>query len=123
METRRVGIILNGVTGRMGANQHLERSIMALRQQGGVRVAGATIMPDPILVGRSADKLRVLSERHGGIPFSTDLRYISTPRRRRCVSRPSAGLSRRENTSIAKSPWRRLPPRRWTSFAARKKPV
>ena len=74
METHRVGVILNGVSGRMGMNQHLERSIMAIRAQGGVAVgSGATIMPEPILVGRNADKLRGISEKHGGIPFSTDL--------------------------------------------------
>jgi predicted dehydrogenase len=74
METHHVGVILNGVSGRMGMNQHLERSIMAIRAQGGVAVgSGATIMPEPILVGRNADKLRAISEKHGGIPFSTDL--------------------------------------------------
>ena len=74
METHRVGIILNGVTGRMGANQHLERSIMAIVKQGGVKVHnGTVIMPDPILLGRNADKLRQLSDRHGAIAYSTDL--------------------------------------------------
>jgi len=73
METHRVGIIMNGVTGRMGTNQHLERSIIAIRKQGGVKVApGTVIMPDPILVGRNVDKLKQLSERHGGIAYSTD---------------------------------------------------
>ena len=53
METHRVGIIMNGVTGRMGTNQHLERSIIAIRKQGGVKIGpGTVIMPDPILVGR-----------------------------------------------------------------------
>lgn len=70
----RVGIIMNGVTGRMGANQHLLRSIHAIRQQGGIRV-GATerIVPDPLLVGRNALKLKELSDRTGGLPYSTDL--------------------------------------------------
>lgn len=77
VETHRIGIILNGVTGRMGTNQHLERSIMAIRKQGGVKVGtGATIMPDPVLVGRNADKLKGLSEKYGNIPFSTDLRSL-----------------------------------------------
>jgi predicted dehydrogenase len=77
METHRVGIIMNGVTGRMGTNQHLQRSIMAIREQGGVKVGhGAVIMPDPILVGRSADKLKLLSDRHEGIPYSTDLHAL-----------------------------------------------
>ena len=74
METHRIGIILNGVTGRMGTNQHLERSIMAIRQQGGVKIGhGTTIIPEPILVGRNPDKLKHLSERHESIPWSTDL--------------------------------------------------
>ncbi len=74
METRPIGIILNGVTGRMGMNQHLERSIMAIRQQGGVKAGpGVRIMPEPILIGRNAEKLKALSQRHGGIEYSTDL--------------------------------------------------
>src|SRR5579859_2931486 len=74
METHRIGVIMNGVTGRMGTNQHLERSIMAIRKHGGVRAGHSTaIIPEPILVGRNADKLKGLSESHGGIPFSTDL--------------------------------------------------
>jgi predicted dehydrogenase len=69
-----VGVILNGVTGRMGMNQHLERSIMSIRRDGGVKSAsGAIIVPEPILTGRNAEKLKALSEAHGGIPYSTDL--------------------------------------------------
>ncbi len=74
MGTRRIGIIMNGVTGRMGTNQHLIRSILAIRQQGGVRLPdGDTLMPDPILVGRSESKLRALAEAHGIARWSTDL--------------------------------------------------
>ena len=74
MTTHTVGIIMNGVTGRMGTNQHLVRSILALREQGGVRLSdGSRILPEPILAGRSAHKLQALSEAHGGIPYSTDL--------------------------------------------------
>lgn len=74
MKTLRVGIIMNGVTGRMGTNQHLVRSVLAIRQQGGVKVgSGEVILPEPILVGRNEDKLRALSGAHGGLPFSTDL--------------------------------------------------
>ena len=77
METRRIGVIMNGVTGRMGTNQHLERSIMAIRKHGGVKAGhGLAIIPEPILVGRNADKLKGLSESHGGIPFSTDLESV-----------------------------------------------
>jgi hypothetical protein len=35
MKTHRIGIILNGVTGRMGTNQHFIRSILAIMKQGG----------------------------------------------------------------------------------------
>ncbi len=74
MTVHKVGIIMNGVTGRMGANQHLHRSIHALREQGGLRVRDdITIIPEPILVGRNENKLRALSEAHGDLPYTTDL--------------------------------------------------
>ena len=66
---RTIGIIMNGVTGRMGTNQHLMRSIKAIRDQGGVD----GIFPEPVLVGRSEEKLKALSERAGGVRYSTDL--------------------------------------------------
>jgi len=66
MKTRTVGIIMNGVTGRMGTNQHLIRSVLAIRGQGGVRLSnGDLIVPDPILVGRNPQKVRALAEAHG----------------------------------------------------------
>jgi predicted dehydrogenase len=69
-----LGIIMNGVTGRMGTNQHLIRSIVAIRKQGGVTLPnGDVIMPDPILVGRSESKLRALAEAHGLSRVSTNL--------------------------------------------------
>ena len=62
----RVGIIMNGVTGRMGTNQHLMRSIHAIRQQGGVKISPTEfIMPEPLLVGRNTVKLAELSARTG----------------------------------------------------------
>jgi len=65
MSEKRLGIIMHGVTGRMGANQHLARSIAVIREQGGVRLAdGTRIMPDPILVGRRPDALRALAQAH-----------------------------------------------------------
>ncbi len=74
MEVRRIGIILNGVTGRMGTNQHLKRSIAAIIQQGGLRIGeGLTLMPDPILIGRSAHKLEALARATGVQRWSTDL--------------------------------------------------
>ncbi len=74
MTTRRIGIIMNGVTGRMGTNQHLIRSIIAIRQQGGIKIGNdLTIMPDPILTGRNADKLAALAAKTGISRFTTDL--------------------------------------------------
>ena len=72
--TERIGIIMNGVTGRMGTNQHLVRSILAIREQGGVLLEdGTRIMPDPILTGRNEDKLKALAEKYGVDKYSTDL--------------------------------------------------
>lgn len=74
MTTKRIGIIMNGVTGRMGTNQHLVRSILDIRNSGGVALAdGTRIMPDPILVGRNADKVRALAQAHGVERWTTDL--------------------------------------------------
>jgi predicted dehydrogenase len=74
MGEQRLGIIMHGVTGRMGMNQHLERSIVAIRKQGGVRLSdGTRVMPDPILVGRDAGKLEALALRHGIERWTTDL--------------------------------------------------
>jgi len=65
---------MNGVTGRMGLNQHLRRSIYAIMQQGGVKLNDSeTIMPRPLLVGRNAIKLAAISKECGGLPFTTDL--------------------------------------------------
>ncbi len=73
MERRTVGIAMNGVTGRMGYTQHLVRSILAIRQQGGLRSASGVIWPEPILVGRNEAKLRALAERHGLTRYTTSL--------------------------------------------------
>jgi predicted dehydrogenase len=74
MSERRIGVIMYGVTGRMGTNQHLVRSILEIRKQGGVRLAdGTRMMPDPILVGRNADKLEQLARAHGVARWTTDL--------------------------------------------------
>ena len=74
MARRSVGIVMNGVTGRMGYRQHLLRSILAIREQGGVRTADGTVLwPEPVLVGRSEAKLRGLAERHGLTAWTTDL--------------------------------------------------
>jgi len=70
----RIGIIMNGVTGRMGLNQHLVRSILAIRKEGGVALPnGDRLVPDPILVGRNEAKLRDIAATHGLERVSTDL--------------------------------------------------
>ena len=74
MTTKRLGLIMNGVTGRMGLNQHLIRSIVAIRDQGGVLLGnGDRIMPDPILVGRDAEKVANLAKRFNIERHTTDL--------------------------------------------------
>ncbi|MFO0988194.1 MAG: Gfo/Idh/MocA family oxidoreductase [Alphaproteobacteria bacterium] len=74
MSVKRLGIIMYGVTGRMGTNQHLVRSILAIRAQGGVALAnGDRVMPDPILVGRDAAKVGALARQHGLERWTTDL--------------------------------------------------
>jgi len=74
MGERRIGIIMNGVTGRMGLNQHLIRSILAIRKQGGLALKdGSTLTPDPILVGRSEQKLTEIAKLHGVERWTTDL--------------------------------------------------
>ncbi len=74
MSTHRLGIIMHGVTGRMGMNQHLIRSIVAIRNQGGVTLSnGDKVMPDPILIGRNAEKIEALAKANGISRFGTDL--------------------------------------------------
>ncbi len=74
MAIKRLGIVMHGVTGRMGMNQHLIRSIVAIRRQGGVALAnGDRVMPDPILVGRNQEKIAALAKAHAIERFGTDL--------------------------------------------------
>jgi predicted dehydrogenase len=74
MRQRRIGIIMHGVTGRMGTNQHLVRSILEIRRQGGVALKdGTRVMPDPLLVGRNAAKVEELARKHGVERWTTDL--------------------------------------------------
>jgi predicted dehydrogenase len=71
---QRLGIIMHGVTGRMGTNQHLIRSILAIRKQGGVALTnGDRVMPEPILIGRNAEKVEALARQHGVERWGTDL--------------------------------------------------
>jgi predicted dehydrogenase len=75
--THTVGIIMNGVTGRMGMNQHLLRSVAAIIAQGGVRLNdNERIMPDPVLVGRNAEKLEALAGRAGVARWTTDVSAV-----------------------------------------------
>jgi predicted dehydrogenase len=74
MGQRRIGIIMHGVTGRMGMNQHLIRSVCAIRDQGGLVLSdGTQLVPDPIIVGRNADKIAALAAAHGIARHTTDL--------------------------------------------------
>jgi len=74
MAVRRVGLIMHGITGRMGLNQHLVRSIAAIRQQGGVVLPdNDRVMPDPILVGRNAEKIEAIARANGIARWSTDI--------------------------------------------------
>jgi predicted dehydrogenase len=77
MKQHKVGIIMNGVTGRMGTNQHLLRSIAEIIKQGGVKTgAGETIIPDPVLVGRDENKLKKLCTMSGVEKMTTDLDQV-----------------------------------------------
>ena len=74
MTARTLGVVMNGVTGRMGYNQHLVRSVLAINEQGGVTLSGGDkVLLEPVLVGRSEAKLRDLCERHGLKSWTTDL--------------------------------------------------
>ncbi|NQU12012.1 gfo/Idh/MocA family oxidoreductase, partial [bacterium] len=74
LKTHSIGIIMNGVTGRMGTNQHLLRSIGAIIKQGGVKLSPSeVIMPDPILVGRNPVKLETLAAQAGLRRWTSDL--------------------------------------------------
>ncbi|OJX75679.1 MULTISPECIES: Gfo/Idh/MocA family protein [unclassified Leifsonia] len=69
-----IGIIMNGVSGRMGYRQHLVRSILAIREQGGVLLSdGTRVQVEPLLVGRSEEKLAELAKRHDIPDYTTDL--------------------------------------------------
>jgi predicted dehydrogenase len=73
MTTRRVGIVMNGVTGRMGRNQHLARSIAAIRSEGGLKAGDLVIWPDPVLVGRDLERLKQLGDMFGIERYSTNV--------------------------------------------------
>ncbi|WP_394828561.1 Gfo/Idh/MocA family protein [Pendulispora albinea] len=73
MSTAVLRVLMNGVTGRMGYRQHLVRSVLAIRDQGGVQLAdGSRVRLEPVLIGRDARKLRAMAERHGIERWTTD---------------------------------------------------
>jgi predicted dehydrogenase len=74
-KVHQIGIIMNGVTGRMGLNQHLSRSILAIREQGGIALSDQEmILPEPLLVGRNEQKLAAISKEHGDLKWTTDMK-------------------------------------------------
>jgi predicted dehydrogenase len=74
MRETRIGIIMHGVTGRMGMNQHLIRSVLAIQEQGGIALKdGSRLVPDIIIVGRNAEKVEALAKRHGIQRWTDDL--------------------------------------------------
>jgi predicted dehydrogenase len=74
MSRRSIGIVLNGVTGRMGYRQHLVRSLLAIRDDGGLPLPDGTVLwPEPVLVGRNEAKLAEIASKHGLSDWTTDL--------------------------------------------------
>ncbi|WP_433517344.1 Gfo/Idh/MocA family protein [Nonomuraea sp. CA-143628] len=74
MSVRTIGVVMNGVTGRMGYRQHLVRSVLAINEQGGVVLSdGSRVKLRPVLVGRSADKLSRIAAEHHISRYTTDL--------------------------------------------------
>jgi predicted dehydrogenase len=77
MTRKVIYVALNGVTGRMGYRQHLVRSLLAIREQGGVQLSDGTLVyPEPVLVGRSEERLRAIASRHGLDRWTTDLNEV-----------------------------------------------
>jgi hypothetical protein len=117
---------MHGVTGRMGMNQHLIRSIVAIRNQGGVTLSnGDKVMPDPILIGRNAEKIEALAKAHKIERWGTDLdkalptrttRSSSTPAPRRCAPPCWPRPPRRQARVLRKADRHHLA-RRWRSRA------
>jgi predicted dehydrogenase len=74
MTRKVINVALNGVTGRMGYRQHLVRSLLSIREQGGVELAdGTALYPELILIGRREDRLRAIAEQHGLDRWSASL--------------------------------------------------
>ena len=74
MTRKVIHVAMNGVTGRMGYNQHLIRSLLSIREEGGIQLDDGTVLfPEPVLVGRNAERLRAIAERHGLERWTTSL--------------------------------------------------
>ena len=72
MPFRTIGVVIDGATGRLGTTQHL-RALLAMRGEGGLPLGnGDRLMPDPVLLGRNAERLAALAEKSGGLKWSTD---------------------------------------------------
>ena len=59
---KKIGIILNGATGRICSNQHLANSLIAIRTEGGLRIRDEIVFPELVLVGRNKEKLKRLAQ-------------------------------------------------------------
>jgi predicted dehydrogenase len=74
MTQKVIQVAMNGVTGRMGYHQHLVRSVLSIREQGGLRLDDGTVLyPEPILVGRNEERLRTMASQHGLKRWTTSL--------------------------------------------------
>src|ERR1700739_1936979 len=74
MPRRTIQIAMNGVTGRMGRNQHLIRSILALQKEGGLQLKDGTwLYPEPVLIGRDQRRIQELASELKIARWTTDL--------------------------------------------------
>jgi predicted dehydrogenase len=73
MVDRRIGVIINGATGRMGVTQHVA-NLLAIVAEGGLQLRnGDRLVPNLLLVGRDADRLQALAAAHNGLRWTTNL--------------------------------------------------
>src|SRR5437764_1852213 len=72
MSGRKIGVAIDGATGRLGTTQHL-RALLEIRREGGLPLAnGERLIPEPVLLGRNPEKLAALAEKSGGLKWSPD---------------------------------------------------
>ena len=91
MARKVIQVALNGVTGRMGYRQHLVRSLLSIREQGGVRLSDGTVVyPEPVLVGRSEERLRAIAAQHGLDRWTTCLDEVLADPSVACKSEQTA---------------------------------